>query len=58
MPGPATDGALRRSHVEQWVKTMQSAGLAPGTMEPTCQDALHGQLMSNSLPSGSVIATA
>jgi integrase len=25
-------GALRRSHVEQWVKAMQSAGLAPGTI--------------------------
>ena len=24
--------ALRRSHVEQWVKAMQSAGLAPGTI--------------------------
>jgi integrase len=24
--------ALRRSHVEQWVKAMQQAGLAPGTI--------------------------
>jgi integrase len=24
--------ALRRSHVEQWIKAMQSAGLAPGTI--------------------------
>ena len=48
---------LRRSHVEQWVKTMVAAGLAPGTVHTRVQNvrsvlrgAVRDRLIASSVP--------